>query len=116
MVLPQTQSRQAYSSSWLRPPNYSAGSCWGVSATNLSHTLASTCLAVVLQGRSCERPKLVVVQDLATAFVKVLANETAYGQIYNISGEKYVTFDGIARACAKVMLPELAADTLPPKN
>lgn len=41
-------------------------------------------------------------QDLATAFVKVLKNEKAYGQVYNISGSKYVTFDGIAKACAKV--------------
>jgi nucleoside-diphosphate-sugar epimerase len=41
-------------------------------------------------------------QDLANAFVKVLANEKAYGQVYNISGSKYVTFDGIAKACAKV--------------
>jgi UDP-glucose 4-epimerase len=32
----------------------------------------------------------------------VLANEKAYGQVYNISGSKYVTFDGIAKACAKV--------------
>jgi nucleoside-diphosphate-sugar epimerase len=31
----------------------------------------------------------------------VLANEKAYGQVYNISGSKYVTFDGIAKACAK---------------
>jgi nucleoside-diphosphate-sugar epimerase len=41
------------------------------------------------------------VKDLANAFVKVLANEKAYGQVYNISGSKYVTFDGIAKACAK---------------
>lgn len=43
-------------------------------------------------------------QDLATAFVKVLKNERAYGQVYNISGSKYVTFDGIAKACAKVWI------------
>jgi hypothetical protein len=81
------------------------------------------------------------VKDLATAFVKCLGNEKAYGQIYNISGggdvfhnmgcnrvslvmskrsakgrtsaipiscyschmagERYVTFNGIAKACAK---------------
>ena len=41
-------------------------------------------------------------QDLATAFVKVLSNSKASKQVYNISGEKYVTFDGIAKACAKV--------------
>ncbi|KAM7474344.1 hypothetical protein LguiB_021587 [Lonicera macranthoides] len=41
------------------------------------------------------------VKDLATAFVKVLGNEKASKQIFNISGDKYVTFDGLARACAK---------------
>jgi nucleoside-diphosphate-sugar epimerase len=40
------------------------------------------------------------VQDLAAAMVAVLGNETAIGQIYNISGEKAVTFDGLARAGA----------------
>ncbi|PON69625.1 NAD(P)-binding domain containing protein [Parasponia andersonii] len=39
--------------------------------------------------------------DLATAFVKVLGNEKASKQVFNISGEKYVTFDGLAKACAK---------------
>ncbi|XP_068662519.1 chloroplast stem-loop binding protein of 41 kDa b, chloroplastic [Aristolochia californica] len=41
------------------------------------------------------------VKDLARAFVAVLGNEKASRQVYNISGEKYVTFDGLARACAK---------------
>lgn len=45
---------------------------------------------------------LTALQDLAKAFVEVLANEKAIKQIYNISGSKYVTFDGLARACAKV--------------
>uniref|UniRef100_A0A5B7A028 NAD-dependent epimerase/dehydratase domain-containing protein n=1 Tax=Davidia involucrata TaxID=16924 RepID=A0A5B7A028_DAVIN len=31
----------------------------------------------------------------------VLGNEKASKQVFNISGEKYVTFDGLARACAK---------------
>lgn len=39
-------------------------------------------------------------QDLATAMVSVLGNSQAIGQIYNISGDKAVTFDGLARACA----------------
>ncbi|KAH0921096.1 LOW QUALITY PROTEIN: hypothetical protein HID58_021114, partial [Brassica napus] len=39
--------------------------------------------------------------DLATAFLAVLGNEKASREIFNISGEKYVTFDGLARACAK---------------
>ena len=41
------------------------------------------------------------VKDLATAFVKVLGNDKASKQVYNISGERFVTFDGIAKACAK---------------
>jgi nucleoside-diphosphate-sugar epimerase len=38
--------------------------------------------------------------DLADAMVAVLGNSQAVGQIYNISGERYVTFDGLAKACA----------------
>ncbi|XVF57623.1 hypothetical protein PTKIN_Ptkin06aG0220100 [Pterospermum kingtungense] len=41
------------------------------------------------------------VKDLAKAFVQVLGNAKASKQVFNISGEKYVTFDGLARACAK---------------
>ncbi|BAZ45866.1 mRNA-binding protein [Chondrocystis sp. NIES-4102] len=40
------------------------------------------------------------VQDLAVAMAKVLNNETAIGKIYNISGDRYVTFNGLALACA----------------
>lgn len=38
--------------------------------------------------------------DLAMAMAAVLGNEKAIGQIYNVSGERFVTFDGLARACA----------------
>lgn len=31
---------------------------------------------------------------------QVLGNEQAVGQIYNVSGDRYVTFDGLARTCA----------------
>ncbi|KAK4476744.1 hypothetical protein RD792_015904 [Penstemon davidsonii] len=41
------------------------------------------------------------VKDLAKAFVKVLGNEKASKEVFNISGEKYVTFAGLAKACAK---------------
>jgi len=41
------------------------------------------------------------VKDLATAFHKILSNPKAKNQIYNVSGERFVTFDGIAKACAK---------------
>lgn len=40
------------------------------------------------------------VQDLAQAMTKVLGNRKAVGQIYNVSGDRAVTFDGLARACA----------------
>jgi nucleoside-diphosphate-sugar epimerase len=38
--------------------------------------------------------------DLADAMVAVLGNENAIGQIYNVAGDRYVTFTGLARACA----------------
>lgn len=50
------------------------------------------------------------VKDLAEAFVKCIGNEKAARQIYNISGERFVSFDGIARACAEAggfEMPEL---------
>lgn len=40
------------------------------------------------------------VYDLATAMAAVLGNEKASGQIYNISGDRFVTFTGLAEACA----------------
>jgi nucleoside-diphosphate-sugar epimerase len=40
-------------------------------------------------------------QDLARAMSQVLGNESAIGQIYNVSGDRYVTFDGLARACVE---------------
>ena len=40
------------------------------------------------------------VKDLALAMTKVLGNKQAIGQIYNISGDRFVTFDGLARASA----------------
>lgn len=41
------------------------------------------------------------VKDLAKAFLLVLGNQKASRNVYNISGAKYVTFNGIAKACAK---------------
>lgn len=43
------------------------------------------------------------VADLADAMVAILGNTQAIGQIYNISGDRYVSFDGLARACAEAM-------------
>jgi nucleoside-diphosphate-sugar epimerase len=41
------------------------------------------------------------VRDLAVAMASILGKETAIGKIYNISGDRYVTFDGLAYACAE---------------
>lgn len=41
------------------------------------------------------------VQDLAKAMAAILGNSQAIGQIYNLSGQRYVTFDGLAMACAQ---------------
>jgi nucleoside-diphosphate-sugar epimerase len=40
------------------------------------------------------------VDDLAQAMCQVLGCSQAIGEIYNVSGDRYVTFDGLARACA----------------
>ena len=53
-----------------------------------------------IPGNGMHLTQLGHVHDLASAMAAVLGNETAIGQIYNISGEKAVTFDGLARACA----------------
>ena len=41
------------------------------------------------------------IQDLAEGMASILGNEKAVGKIYNISGDRYVTFDGLAYACAE---------------
>ena len=43
------------------------------------------------------------IQDLADAMAAVIGNDKAAGQIYNISGDRYVTFNGLAKACAEAM-------------
>ena len=40
------------------------------------------------------------VKDLAKAMTQVIGNSAAIKQIYNVSGNRYITFDGLARACA----------------
>ncbi|KAK9811798.1 hypothetical protein WJX72_010267 [[Myrmecia] bisecta] len=55
---------------------------------------------IPVPGSGMQVTQLGHVKDLATAFVKCLGNPKAYNQIYNISGERFVTFDGIAKACA----------------
>jgi nucleoside-diphosphate-sugar epimerase len=56
---------------------------------------------IPVPGTGMQVTQLGHVKDLATAFVKMLGNPKAKNQIYNISGERFVTFDGIAKACAE---------------
>jgi nucleoside-diphosphate-sugar epimerase len=42
-------------------------------------------------------------QDLAAALVAMVGHDRAIGQTYNISGDRFVTFDGLAQACAEAM-------------
>jgi nucleoside-diphosphate-sugar epimerase len=55
---------------------------------------------IPIPGNGMHLTQLGHVQDLAQAMAAILGNKTAIGQIYNISGEKAVTFDGLVRACA----------------
>jgi UDP-glucose 4-epimerase len=55
---------------------------------------------IPIPGNGLHITQLGHVQDLARAMTKVLGNPQAIGQIYNVSGDRFVTFDGLARACA----------------
>lgn len=55
---------------------------------------------ILIPGNGLHMTQLGHVSDLAQAMAKVLGNSQAVGQIYNVSGDRYVTFDGLARACA----------------
>ncbi|MGJ3247137.1 MAG: NAD-dependent epimerase/dehydratase family protein [Elainellaceae cyanobacterium] len=55
---------------------------------------------IPIPGNGMHITQLGHVQDLAAAMASVLGNADAVGQIYNISGDRYVTFDGLANACA----------------
>ncbi len=55
---------------------------------------------IPIPGNGLHITQLGHVKDLATAMTKVLGNSQAVRQIYNISGDRFVTFDGLARACA----------------
>lgn len=58
---------------------------------------------VPIPGQGMALTQLGHVADLAQAMAMVLGNEKAIGQIYNISGERVVSFDGLARACARAV-------------
>jgi nucleoside-diphosphate-sugar epimerase len=54
---------------------------------------------IPIPGNGLHITQLGHVKDLAVAMTQVLGNQRAVGQIYNISGDRFVTFDGLARAC-----------------
>ncbi|KAL4458794.1 hypothetical protein ABPG75_013659 [Micractinium tetrahymenae] len=62
---------------------------------------------ICVPGSGMQVTQLGHVKDLATAFVRILGNPKAARQVYNVAGERFVTFDGLAKACAAAMgLPE----------
>ena len=58
---------------------------------------------IPIPGNGLHITQLGHVKDLAAAMAAVLGNSKAVGQIYNVSGDRYVTFDGLARACATAL-------------
>ncbi|MEO0803853.1 MAG: NAD-dependent epimerase/dehydratase family protein [Cyanobacteria bacterium J06642_2] len=56
------------------------------------------------------------VSDLADAMVAVLGNSNAIGQIYNVSGERFVTFSGLVKRCAAVLNKEVELVYFNPKD
>ncbi|CDN14481.1 MAG: NAD-dependent epimerase/dehydratase family protein [Richelia sp.] len=55
---------------------------------------------IPIPGNGLHFTQLGHVKDLATAMCQVVGNPRAVRQIYNVSGDRFVTFDGLARACA----------------
>jgi nucleoside-diphosphate-sugar epimerase len=55
---------------------------------------------IPIPGNGMHITQLGHVKDLAKAMTKIVGNKQAIGQIYNVSGDRFVTFDGLARACA----------------
>ncbi|MCU0569557.1 MAG: NAD-dependent epimerase/dehydratase family protein [Oculatellaceae cyanobacterium Prado106] len=55
---------------------------------------------IPIPGNGAHITQLGHVQDLATAMAAVLGSSKTVGQIYNVAGDRYVTFDGLAKACA----------------
>lgn len=78
------------------PQNYNPVESWFFD--RLSHDRP-----IPIPGNGLHITQLGHVADLATAMVALLDNPKAIGQIYNISGDRFVTLDGLARACASAM-------------
>lgn len=56
------------------------------------------------------------VSDLADAMAAVLGNSKAIGQIYNVSGDRFVTFSGLVERCAAVLNKEVELIYFNPKE
>jgi len=54
---------------------------------------------ILIPGNGLHITQLGHVKDLSRAMCKVLGNSLAVRQIYNVSGDRFITFDGLARAC-----------------
>jgi nucleoside-diphosphate-sugar epimerase len=78
------------------PQNYNPLEAWFFD--RLSHNRP-----IPIPGNGLHITQLGHIQDLASAMVAVLGNPKTIGQIYNISGDRFVTFDGLAQACAQAM-------------
>jgi nucleoside-diphosphate-sugar epimerase len=55
---------------------------------------------IPIPGNGMHLTQLGHVKDLAVAMTQVIGNQKAIQKIYNISGDRFVTFDGLARSCA----------------
>jgi UDP-glucose 4-epimerase len=56
---------------------------------------------ILIPGNGLHITQLGHVKDLAAAMCCILGSSQAIGQTYNVSGDRYVTFDGLARACCQ---------------
>jgi nucleoside-diphosphate-sugar epimerase len=70
---------------------------------NLHHPRLKAGRPIVVPGTGMQVTQLGHVKDLSDAFVACLGNDKAARQVFNISGERFVTFDGMAKACAQAM-------------
>lgn len=89
--LPWTSVRPTYI---YGPQNYNDLEAWFFDRVVRDH-------AIPIPGNGAHFTQFGHVKDLARAMVAILGNDSAIGQIYNISGDRYVTFDGLALACAE---------------
>lgn len=60
-------------------------------------------LPICVPGHGTHLTGLGHVRDLASAMAACAVNPTAYGQVYNVQDTTAVTFDGVAKLCAKAM-------------